>query len=283
VTATGPGITGTMELEYKSGDGLSSAMWWHTYSPFLDTSDPTEPQTFTITITDESGTYIYEKTITGYVTEFATNLSSAETVSGTITFSWTGIPDATGYSVELSDSNNNRIWNAYNLPSTTTSVVYDGPSLTVGETNHYAVVSRVETNGVSNSSFAEQTFTVTEVTEQWVSTQDSDQGSGNWTFTKESDGTITVDGNWVYSYSGQDVTCPFTDGPVTISDSSISFTATGTATNPSAPSGYQTSPFELSVSGTTNNGTGSGSYTITFSTSGWPDSVSGTWEATLTQ
>lgn len=159
VRATGPGISGTMELEYRSGDGLSPAMWWHSYNPFLGLSVPTGPQTYTISITDGSGTYSYDKTITGYVTQFATNLSPTGGVSGTITFSWTGIPDASEYGVELSDSNHNLIWNRYNISSTTTSVLYNGPALTPGETYHYYVVSDIETEGVNNLSFAEGQFT----------------------------------------------------------------------------------------------------------------------------
>ena len=159
VRATGPGISGTLEFEYKSGDGISPARWWGEYNPFLGSSVPTEPQTFSISVTDGSGTYSYQKTITGYVVQFATDLSPTGTASGAITFSWTGITNASGYSVELSDSNYNRIWNRYDIKSTTTTVVYDGPQLSVGETYHYNVVSRIETDGVSNSSFAKAQFT----------------------------------------------------------------------------------------------------------------------------
>jgi hypothetical protein len=161
VTATGPGITGTMNLEYRSGDGISSPSWWHTNNPFLGLSVPTTAQTFSFTITDSSGTYNYSKTITGYVVAFATNLSPSGNVGGTVTFSWTGIANADGYSVELSDNNNIRIWNAYSLPSTQTSVVYDGPALTISQTYNYSIVSHIETGGVSNSSFASGQFKYT--------------------------------------------------------------------------------------------------------------------------
>jgi len=119
-------------------------------------------------------------------------------------------------------------------------------------------------------------------TEQWEVIVDDGQGSGNWKFTMEADSTINVDGEWVYSYSGAEITCPFTNGEATVSDLSISFSATGTAKKPSAPSGYQSSPFNLVVEGTTNSGQGSGSYIITFSQTQWPDSLSGSWTGTRT-
>jgi len=158
VTAAGAGINGIMDFVYYP----SSGWWWNGSNIFLGSSTPTEPQIFTISITDASGIYNYEKMITGYVSQFATDLSPTGNVSEPIAFSWTEVAGATGYSVELSHSNYNRIWNAYNLPSTTTSVAYDGPSLTIGGTYHYDVVCRIETDGVWNSSHAKASFTVTE-------------------------------------------------------------------------------------------------------------------------
>ena len=65
---------------------------------------------------------------------------------------------ASGYGVELNDSNS-RIWNRYDLSSTTSSVPYDGPALISGETYHYTIISRITTDGVTNYSFAEGQFT----------------------------------------------------------------------------------------------------------------------------
>ena len=117
-------------------------------------------------------------------------------------------------------------------------------------------------------------------TEHWEYVLDGGQGSGNLTLTEKQDGTVTADGDWVYSYQGADVSGPYSDAPVTIAGSTISLTATGTATNPSAPPGFNTSPFTLSFSGTVINGQGSGTYTITFTAFGWPSSISGNWEGT---
>jgi PKD repeat protein len=119
-----------------------------------------------------------------------------------------------------------------------------------------------------------------EKTEHWEYVLDGGQGSGNLTLTEKQDGTVTADGDWVYSYQNDNVSGPYSDAPVTIAGSSISLTATGTATNPSVSPPYNTSPFTLSFSGTAINGQGSGTYIITFTALGWPPSISGNWEGT---
>jgi len=131
-------------------------------------------------------------------------------------------------------------------------------------------------------SFILVTEASSEKTEYWEYILDSGQGSGDLTLTEKQDGTVTADGDWVYSYQGADVSGPFSDAPVTIAGLTISLTAIGTATNPSAPPGFKTSPFTLNFSGTANNGQGSGIYTITFTSFGWPSSISGNWEGTRT-
>ena len=101
-----------------------------------------------------------------------------------------------------------------------------------------------------------------EMTEQWEFILDDGQGSGNCTLLKKPAGTIIADGNWVYTYQGAKALAPFTEAPVTISGKSILITATGTATSPSSPPGYNTSPYTLTISGTAFNGQGSGTFTI---------------------
>ncbi|OQX94982.1 hypothetical protein B6I21_07770 [candidate division KSB1 bacterium 4572_119] len=114
-------------------------------------------------------------------------------------------------------------------------------------------------------------------TEKWEHIADEGLGSGNWTFEKMEDNSITVDGTWLYSYSSfgatLEVTCPFSDGTVTVSEANMSFTASGTATIPN----FGSSPFDLAVTGTCSNGEGEGTYIITFSTEGWPDKIEGNW------
>jgi hypothetical protein len=117
-------------------------------------------------------------------------------------------------------------------------------------------------------------------TEQWELIFNDGLGSGNCTLNNGQNGTVTANGNWTYNYQGANVSGPYSNAPVTIAGASISITASGTATNPSAPPGYQTSPFTSSISGKACNGNGSGTFTITFTTFGWPSSISGTWTGT---
>ena len=107
-------------------------------------------------------------------------------------------------------------------------------------------------------------------------------GSGNLTVIKAKDGTVTADGDWTYTYQGQQVSGTYTNALVTIAGASISITASGTATNPSAFPGYQTSPFTFSSNGRACNGQGSGTFVITFTAYGWPSSISGTWKGSRT-
>lgn len=115
--------------------------------------------------------------------------------------------------------------------------------------------------------------------ERWESIADGGNSKGVWTFSKKSDGVVTVAGEWTYV----GFTCPFTTGSVTISGSAVSFTVTGTANYSSAPPGSQDAPFALDVKGETRGGKGHGTFAITFSTAGWPSGFSGKWQATRTE
>ena len=119
-------------------------------------------------------------------------------------------------------------------------------------------------------------------TEQWELILDGGQGSGNCTLIEQQDGTVTADGDWIYNYQGVDVSGPYSDAPVTIAGSSILISASGIATNPSVSPEYQTSPFTLNISGKAYIGHGSGTFAFTFTTYGWPPSLSGSWEGTRT-
>lgn len=119
-------------------------------------------------------------------------------------------------------------------------------------------------------------------TEKWVLILDNGQGRSDLELYKTQDGTITSNGSWVYTYQGANVTGPYSDAAVTIAGSSMSIMASGTATNPAAPQGYQTSPFTLSFIGTALDGQGNGTYTMTFQTFGWPSTITGNWEGSRT-
>ena len=104
-------------------------------------------------------------------------------------------------------------------------------------------------------------------TEEWGVIMDNDSANhGQQTFEKKSDGSITGSGSWIY----QGTVCPFQNAIVSINDTIISFTATGTATNSAAPAGYQTSPFTLNVNGSAHNGKAYTTDDISFTTYGWP-------------
>jgi hypothetical protein len=121
-------------------------------------------------------------------------------------------------------------------------------------------------------------------TEIWKSFADGDTiNSGTWNLYKKSDNSKTIVGTWKETDDSNIVSCPFNEGPLsmTIFDSTflISFNASGTATNSGLPPGFQTSPFNLKVSGMGNLINAVGNYTIKFTATGWPDSVTGYWNA----
>ena len=154
------------------GDNLPSTaltyngagQWW--ISPGVFLSENTPPGCFpsyTFTAVRKAGagggTVTETRTITGYVQEFATNLLPTGTVTGTPTFSWTGIAGATGYSVQVSDNLIlHQIWGIV-LDGPQTSIVYSGPALVPGQTYYYYVNSNISTTGVSNQSIVEGSFT----------------------------------------------------------------------------------------------------------------------------
>jgi hypothetical protein len=141
----------------------------------------------------------------------------------------------------------------------------------------YHVIFSVEDRfGASDSETVTITVNDVRAIEQWNYTLDGGQGYGNLTFAEQPGGSITVDGNWAYYYSGL-ATGSFTSVPVTIKGASASFIATGTATHPYV----SPSAFNLNVNIITNNGQASGTYVMTFSNPLW-HSLSGSVAATRT-
>lgn len=164
VTVTGPGITTPLSLtsHTENWDGQPVNVWWNmSGSPFLGTTIPATAPTYTITVTEPTGNTDYIRTITGWVEQFATNLSPIGTAGGPVVFTWTGITGAAKYDVELNDAGFNRIWNTYDndgdhIPPTRSWALYTGPALEAGKTYRYWVVAR---DANDNSSFAEGQFT----------------------------------------------------------------------------------------------------------------------------
>jgi hypothetical protein len=120
-------------------------------------------------------------------------------------------------------------------------------------------------------------------TEVWGFIMNDDSTSyGETTFEKKSNGSITGAADWHFMFANAAVECPFESGTVIVADTVISVSATGTATNSAAPIGFQSSPFVVSVTGVAHNGLSYGSWSITFSTFGWPALVQGTFAAART-
>ncbi len=154
VTVSGTGITGTRNLTWQAGGGWSIQV----DPPFLGTTIPPTLPTYTITVYEGTPSYTYNRQITGYVQHFATNLSPTGQAGGPVIFTWTGIPGAAEYSVQLSDTNYNRLWNKYDIPPTRTWAGYDGAALEARKTYRYWIVAE---DADENASFAEGQFTYT--------------------------------------------------------------------------------------------------------------------------
>jgi len=151
---------------YNYSDDITVSQPWTGGNIFLSANTPpANPVTFNFILTKKAGgTDTVSKTISGYVTEFASNLQPTGNIAtATPTFSWTGISGVTNYSVQVSDANGNRIWNKYAIPPGTTSMLYNndstGPALVSGQTYHYEIVSSIVTDGLNNDSFAKGSFT----------------------------------------------------------------------------------------------------------------------------
>jgi hypothetical protein len=156
VTVTGPGITGSLALTY---DTFSGNWYPMTGQPFLGTTPPAGPLTYTITVTEGSTDYPYTRTITGHVTEFASISSPFNTFGSPVVFSWRGIPGASGYRVELSNDQGQRIWEKGRIPRNQWGAFYDGAPLESGKTYTYIIVSEIATGDGRNMSMAQGSFT----------------------------------------------------------------------------------------------------------------------------
>lgn len=171
---------------YNYSDDMTVSQPWTGGDVLLSTNTPpADPVVFNFTATKQGGgTETVSKTISGFVASFATDLLPTGNVSGTPTFSWTGISGATFYSVQVNDANGNRIWNKNNIPAGTTSAVYNddstGPALVNGQTYNYEILSSIVTNGVNNDSFAKGSFTYTGASASTLSFSGWVKTAPNW-------------------------------------------------------------------------------------------------------
>jgi len=109
-------------------------------------------------------------------------------------------------------------------------------------------------------------------TEVWAVDIGSGQGGGEFTFIRQSNGAVTAVGEFVFG----EILCPFSSGPGAVSDSTISFMATGIATKNTV-----SSAFTLTVDGRAGGGAASGTYSIVFA-EGWTTGAPPDWFATRT-
>ena len=159
VSVTGPGITGSEALTYDTGHGSWNSWTLPSANVSFGTIYPTgEPFTYTFAITDATGTRTATSTVSCFQVPFADNLSPTGSVTGTPTFSWTGIGDSSAkYAVDLRDINGNNVWHKDNIYGD--SIVYNGPALAPGMTYTYTVIVKKSSACSDGDSFAEGSFT----------------------------------------------------------------------------------------------------------------------------
>lgn len=241
VTVTGNGITGSGAVNYDPSYGD-----WYMQVSF--TTAPTMPLAYTFSITDTT-TWTKTVTLSCFLTDLTTNLSPTGTVTiETPTFSWTGIgsSDAT-YQVELDDSSDNQIWQSDDISGT--SIVYNGPALSLGATYYYLVIASSNSTCIDGRSFALGNFIYSPVGGTFTA-----GGVFTWDST-----TSVIHINWISS----SFTCNWpTIGPDSITDVTITPT---TMTWPNSGMTWTRS------SGTANDVVGTwtaidsgNSYTVTF-------------------
>jgi hypothetical protein len=146
VTVTGTGIAGTLNLDHFDGS-------WGSFGSVNYGANPPSNAFYTITINEKSGGMLtYDRIIDGGVTGFATNLTPSGSVSGNITFTFTGSPrDGVRYDVTVFDADWNQIWDSDTDPQTigfcpnSLLINYTGPQLASG-TYNYNVISKIGDN-----------------------------------------------------------------------------------------------------------------------------------------
>jgi len=160
VSVTGPGISGSQTLKYYDNAGAGE---WNIsgtvpggvidISTFLQT--PPYTYTFTVIISDPDNKWDETSCFVDWPTDLSTPAWKA--LTKTLTFSWTGVTDASGYVVQLKDSSYNLIWES---PETSAnSIVYSGAAvLTPGATYYYYVQVRGTSYCANGTSYQEKSF-----------------------------------------------------------------------------------------------------------------------------
>jgi hypothetical protein len=161
VTVTGYNNVNNYSLFW---DDVAKA-WYNNTPVLIGSTYVTDPwPSYTFNFTPQSGgapIASVTKSVTGYVTEFATDLSPSGDVTTAPVFSWTPAQGTiSGYGIEVNDSSTgSRVWSLYDIPAAQTSVPYVGPALKNGNTYNYNIIAYIENQDASNASFASGSFT----------------------------------------------------------------------------------------------------------------------------
>jgi len=163
VSVTGPGISGSQTLKYNAGEwningtvpgGVIDISSLIEKPPYTYTFTVTEPETVSgITTTwtwDEKSCFVDWPT-------FPIHFYNWDALTMTLTFSWTGVTDASGYVVQVKDSSYNLIWES--LETSSNSINYGGAAvLTSGDTYYFYVQVRGTSYCANGTSYAEASF-----------------------------------------------------------------------------------------------------------------------------
>lgn len=117
-------------------------------------------------------------------------------------------------------------------------------------------------NSTGPSAIASETWRVSDVA--------TNQNLATLTLSKFSNGGVSGQGSFVYTFYGNTITCTSMSGAATMADSSLTITLSGSAAYPPDSSGYvESSAFQLTMDGIFKNGTCRGTWTITFTKPAW--------------
>src|SRR3989339_494171 len=158
-----PGSTGYLA---QTSLGYSNDQWWVKPDISLGMTLPTVFPTYHIVATkkDGTGTVVVDKTITEYMSQFVTVTSPAAnaSLSAPPTFPGTcpaGAPPIGWYGIDVRDTTlqDSQVMSQYNLPASTTSVLYSGASLVNGHSYRYTI-SASDFSGNTSQTYGSFTY-----------------------------------------------------------------------------------------------------------------------------
>jgi hypothetical protein len=117
-------------------------------------------------------------------------------------------------------------------------------------------------NPTGPSAVASETWKLTDVA--------TNQNLATLTLSKLSNGGVSGQGSFIYTFYGYAITCSSMSGAATMVDSSVSITLSGTAAYPPDSSGYvESSAFQLTMDGIYKSGACRGTWNIAFTKASW--------------